>query len=92
MAEKVIPLGHKVLVKQEKASDTYGDSGIYIPESQQSQAHKAIVVSIGELVQGVQEENCVQYSANATPVNMMHNGEKHLLIDQHDILAIIVNV
>jgi len=92
MTEKVIPIGHKVLVKQVKASETYGDSGIYIPENQQSQQLKAHVVSVGDGVQGIMEDDCVQYSENAHPVTMMHNGETHLLIDQHDILAIIVNV
>ena len=92
MIEKVIPIGHRILVKQVKASETYGDSGIYIPENQQSQQLKAYVVSVGDGVKGIMEDDCVQYSDNAHPVTMMHDGETHLLIDQHDILAIIVNV
>jgi len=92
MTEKVIPIGHKVLIKQIEAAETYGDSGIYIPETQQSQQRKAYVISVGEAVQHIEEGNYVQYSEHAKPVNMTHDGELHLLIDQHDILAIIVNV
>tara|TARA_B110000967_G_C18798653_1_gene517232 strand:+ start:595 stop:873 length:279 start_codon:yes stop_codon:yes gene_type:complete len=92
MVEKVIPIGHKVLIKQVKAAETYGDSGIYIPETQQAQQNKAYVISVGEGVQHIQEGNYVQYSEHASPVQMTHDGELHLLIDQHDILAIIINV
>jgi co-chaperonin GroES (HSP10) len=92
MTERVIPIGHRVLIKQLKPSETYGDSGIYIPENQQTQQNKAYVVSVGEVVQGIQEGDCIQYSEYAKPVSMRHDGETHLLIDQHDILAIIVGV
>ena len=93
MTERVIPIGHKVLVKQIKAQETYGDSGIvYIPETAQSQQHKGVVVSVGEVAQGIQEGDCVQYNEHAKPVIMKHDGETVLLIDQHDILAIIVGV
>jgi co-chaperonin GroES (HSP10) len=92
MIEKVIPLGHKVLVKQVEAAETYGDTGIYIPDNQKTQKHKGTVVSVGEVVQGIQEGDVVQYNEHAKPVIMKHDGEDHLLIDQHDILAIIVSV
>ena len=92
MTEKVIPLGHKVLVKQSKAAETYGDTGIYIPDNQQTKKNKGTIVSVGEVVQGIHEGDIVQYSEHAKPVVMKHDGEDHLLIDQHDILAIIVSV
>ena len=92
MTEKVIPIGHRVLIKQQKAAETYGDTGIFIPENQQTQQNKAYVISVGESVQGIQEGDCIQYSEHANPVSMKHDGEIHLLIDQHDILAIIVSV
>ena len=92
MTERVIPIGRRVLIKQVKASETYGDSGIYIPENQQTQQNKAYVVSVGEVVEGIQEGDYIQYSEYAKPVPMRHDGETHLLIDQHDILSIIVSV
>jgi len=92
MAEKVIPVGHRVLIKQVKASETYGDTGIYIPENQQKQQNKAYVISVGDGVKGIEDGDCIQYSESANAVPMKHDGETHLLIDQHDILAIIVNV
>jgi len=90
--EKVIPVGHRVLIKQVKAAETYGDSGIYIPDSQKIQENKAYVISVGDVVQNIQEGDCIQYSEHANAVPMKHDGEDHLLIDQHDILAIIVSV
>ncbi len=92
MTDKVIPIGHRVLIRQQKAAETYGDTGIFIPENQQTQQNKAIVICVGEAVQGIQEGDCVQYSEHANPVPMKHDGETHLLIEQHDILAIIVSV
>jgi co-chaperonin GroES (HSP10) len=92
MAEKVIPIGHKVLIKQVKAAETYGDSGIYIPQTSQSQQLKAYVVAVGDGVQSIIEGDYIQYNEHAKPVSMTHDDEAHLLIDQHDILAIIVNV
>lgn len=92
MTEKVIPIGHKVLIKQQKAAETYGDTGIYIPDSQKTQENKAVVISVGDGVNGIQDGDFVQFSEHANPVPMKHDGETHLLIDQHDILAIIVRV
>ena len=92
MAEKVIPIGSKVLVKQVKAAETYGNTGIYIPETAQSQQLKAYVISVGDAVKGIKDGDYIQYAEQAVPVPMMHHGEVHLLIEQFDILAIIMNV
>ena len=90
--EKVIPIGNKVLVKQVKAKETYGDTGIYIPDAQQTQELKGIVISVGDTVEGIQEGDLIQYGEYAQPVSMSHDGEPHLLINKQDILAIIISV
>tara|TARA_R100000322_G_scaffold167467_1_gene135406 strand:- start:656 stop:931 length:276 start_codon:yes stop_codon:yes gene_type:complete len=90
--EKVIPIGNKVLVKQVKAKETYGDTGIFIPDAQQTQELKGIVISVGDTVEGIQEGDLIQYGEYAQPVPMSHDGEPHLLINKQDILAIIISV
>tara|TARA_R100001530_G_scaffold136374_2_gene116830 strand:+ start:5174 stop:5452 length:279 start_codon:yes stop_codon:yes gene_type:complete len=92
MADKVIPIGNKVLVKQIQAKETYGDTNIYIPDAAQTKELKAYVVSVGDDVEGIEEGDLIQYGEYAQPVNMSHEGEQHLLINKQDILAIIVSV
>ena len=90
--EKVIPIGNKVLIKQLKAKETYGDTGIFIPDAQQKQELKGTVISVGDTVEGIEEGDTVQYGEYAQPVPMSHDGEPHLLINKQDILAIIISV
>lgn len=90
--EKVIPIGNKVLVKQIKPKETYGDTGIYMPDAHKAQELKGYVISIGDDVEGIEEGDLIQYGEYAQPVNMSHEGEQHLLINKQDILAIIVSV
>ena len=90
--EKIIPTGNRVLVRQVEAKSTYGNSNIYIPESQQVKERKAYVVSIGENITEVKEGDLIRYSDHATPIVMKHEGEEHLLINKDAILAVIVNV
>jgi len=86
--EKVIPIGNKVLVKQVKAKETYGDTGIFIPDAQQTQELKGIVISVGDTVEGIQEGDLIQYGEYAQPVSMSHDGEPHLLINKQDIISV----
>lgn len=87
--QKITPIGKRVLVK-EKASDAYyPGTTIMIPETQREKTYKGYVIGVGSETNGINEGDLVQYVDYATPIEMMHNGEKHLLITQADILAII---
>ena len=46
------PVGDRILIKQHKAKETYGNSGIYIPESNQEKEDRGTVVSVGDDVKG----------------------------------------
>ena len=92
MAQQVIPTGNIILIKQLAVKETYGDTSIYIPEAQQSKENKGHIVAIGEEVEEVNIGDLIQYAQFADPVEMNHEGEKHLLIRKGDILAVIINV
>ena len=92
---KVVPIGKKVLIKQDMAPETYGDTGIYIPESERIQECKGVVIAIGEEVEKdgfISVDDTIQYADYITPVEMEHKGETHLLINYGDVLARIVDV
>ena len=59
---KIRPVGDRILVKQHKAKETYGDSGIYIAESNQTKDDRGTVVGIGEDVSGIYEGEVVLFN------------------------------
>ena len=46
---------------------------------------------LGQEVTEVKVGDLIQYVDYATPVEMKHNGETHLLIAQGDILAVVID-
>ncbi len=92
---KVVPIGKKVLIKQDMAPETYGDTGIYIPESERIQECKGKIIALGEELAKEMEiyvGDTIQYADYITPVEMEHKGETHLLINYGDILARLLDV
>ena len=47
------PVGDRILIKQHKPEETYGSTGIYIPESSQEKQDKGTVVAVGDDVKGI---------------------------------------
>jgi len=92
MAQQVIPTGNRILIKQLAEKETYGDTGIYIPDAQKVKENKGYIIAIGDEVEGVGIGDLIQYAQFADPVEMNHQGEKHLLIRKGDILAVIIDV
>ena len=90
--ERIIPTGRRILVLQEEAQETYGNSGIYIPETSQSKERKGTVVALGSEVTLVDEGSVIRYSNHADPIMMNHEGQPHLLMDEGAVLAIVVSV
>ena len=90
--DKIRPVGDRLLIQQHKAKETYGDTGIYIPDAQKVKENKGYIIAIGDEVEGVGIGDLIQYAQFADPVEMNHQGEKHLLIRKGDILAVIIDV
>tara|TARA_R110000824_G_scaffold7830_2_gene35340 strand:- start:3994 stop:4266 length:273 start_codon:yes stop_codon:yes gene_type:complete len=85
---KIRPVGDRLLIKQHKAKETYGDSGIYIAESNQVKDDRGTVVGIGENVEGIYEGEVVLFNQFIQPVKVSHMDEDHILLKQSDVWAI----
>ena len=86
---KVIPVGKKILLKQQEIQETYSNTGIFIPESHQEKECKGKVIAVGKDVEEIKDGDFVQYSEHSVPTTMEHNGEEHLLVQAGDVFAII---
>tara|TARA_Y100001972_G_scaffold108167_1_gene137988 strand:+ start:440 stop:712 length:273 start_codon:yes stop_codon:yes gene_type:complete len=82
------PVGDRILIKQHKAEETYGNTGIYIPDSAQEKQDKGTVVAIGDDVKGIFEGEIVLFNQFIQPVKVNHMDEDHILLRQQDIWAI----
>jgi|TARA_R110000823_G_scaffold65221_2_gene153113 chaperonin GroES len=91
MKQQVIPVGKKLLIKQKKA-ETKTASGLYLPEIAQKKEYKGTVVGIGKSVEEIKVGDVVQYTEHCLPTTMQHDGEDHLLIQEGDVFAILVDV
>jgi len=89
MGQQVIPIGKKILIKQKKAI-TKTKSGLYLPETAQKNEYKGTVMGIGQSVQEIKIGDVVQYTEHCLPTRMQHNDEEHLLIQEGDVFAILV--
>ena len=87
--QKIVPVGKRVLIKEKKPGEFFPGTKIMIPDSAKEKTYQGYVIGIGKEVTEVQVGDLIQYVDYATPVEMKHNGEKHLLIAQGDILAVI---
>tara|TARA_B110000196_G_C21152896_1_gene670995 strand:+ start:2529 stop:2810 length:282 start_codon:yes stop_codon:yes gene_type:complete len=93
MSTKAIPVGKRILIKKDEPKETYGGGTIYVPDSHQISEYSGVVISIGKEVSNeIKEGDHVQYADHCVPVEMDHNGEKHLIINQGDILAVLMDV
>ena len=89
--DKIRPVGDRLLIEQHKAAETYGDSGIYIAEVNQTKEDRGTVVGIGDEVQGIFEGEVVLFNQFVQPVKISHMGEDHILLRQQDVWAIVDN-
>jgi len=88
MAEKIIPVGQKLLIKEIKAASKTA-SGLIIPEMAQKITFRGEVVGIGDSVKEIKIGDIVQYAEHAMPTQMKHDGQEHLLLQAGDVYAII---
>ena len=88
MAEKINPVGQKLLIKEIKAASKTA-SGLIIPEIAQKITFRGKVIGIGDSVKEIKIGDIVQYAEHAMPTPMKHDGEEHLLLQAGDVYAII---
>ena len=88
MAEKIIPVGQKLWIKEIKA-ETKTASGLITPEIAQKITYRGRVVGIGDSVKEIKIGDVVQYAEHAMPTPMKHDGQEHLLLQVGDVYAII---
>lgn len=87
---EVRPVGKKVLLKQLEPKETFAGTSIYIPDAQREEECKGYVIAVGKDVEEIKSGDLIQYADYANPVEMQHNGEKHLLVSSGEVLAVLV--
>ena len=92
MAQKIIPVGKKILIKQKEAEKFYKNTAIVIPDIARKKEYKGVVVGVGRSVEDIKIGDIVQYTEHCLPTTMLHNDEEHLLINEGDVFAIIEDV
>ena len=92
MAQQIIPVGKKILIKQKAAEKFFKNTNIMIPDGAQERENVGTVVGVGASVLEIKVGDMVQYTDHCLPVSMKHNDQEHLLIQEGDVFAILVNV
>lgn len=85
---KIKPLGNRVLLKPIEAEEKT-KSGLYIPDSAKEKPLQAEVIAIGDGkdIKVKVGDKVIHESYAGSEIKI--NGEKHLIMDVKDILAII---
>jgi chaperonin GroES len=85
---KIVPLGNRVLIKPLEAEEKT-KSGIYIPDTAKEKPLQALVVAIGDGkdIKVKEGDKVIYESFGGSEVQI--KGEKHLIMDVKDILAIV---
>ncbi len=85
------PIGERVLIKPVKAKEKT-EGGIYIPEEAKEEKKQAVVEEVGKTKDGkdlpLKKGDKVLYGGYSSD-EFEINGEKYLIIDFKDILAIV---
>ena len=92
MAQQIIPVGKKVLILQKEAEKFFKNTNIIIPDKAQERENVGTVIGVGASVSEIKVGDKVQYTDHCLPVPMKHNNIEHLLIQEGDIFAILVDV
>lgn len=87
--QKIVPVGKRILILEKQPGEFFPGTKIMIPETAREKTYQGYVVGVGQEVTEIKVGDLIQYVDYATPVEMKHNGKKHLLIAQGDVLATI---
>jgi chaperonin GroES len=90
--KKVIPMGNRVLIKQDPKIETVQNGLIYLPETEQHQPPLGIVISAGPKCEQVKEGDYVQWPMEVNATAFMHDDEEHIVLAEGAIIAILVDV
>lgn len=84
---EIQPLGLRILVKPQKQEEkTKG--GIYIPDTAKEKKHEGEVISVGTDAVPVKKGDTIMYESYAG-TEITNDGEKYLIMDIKDVLAIL---
>ena len=89
--QKIVPVGKRVLILEKQPEKYYAGTQIAILDTSKSKTYQGYVIAVGKDLPEINVGDLIQYVDYATPIQMKHNGEDHLLIGQGDILAVIEN-
>lgn len=82
------PLGENILVQPQK-SEKKTESGIFLPETSETQSHMGEVIAVGEsdkiMVKPGQTVMYTRYGGN----EIKSGGEVYMIVKNEDVLAII---
>ncbi len=85
----IVPIGERVLLKQQKQTEERTKSGLYIPKSK-DEKKEGIVVAAGTTREGtplsVKKGDRVIYGGYSSE-EIEIDGEKHLIIEFKDVVA-----
>jgi len=89
--QTIVPVGKRILILEKDPEEFYPGTKIVIPATAREKTHQGYVVGVGKEVTEVEVGDLIQYASYATPVEMKHKGQTHLLISQGDVLAVVIN-
>ncbi len=88
---KIRPIGERVLIKPLKAEEKT-EKGIYLPEEAREERKEGIIEDVGTLKNGdpipLKKGDKILYGGYSSD-EFEVNGEKFLIIDYKDVLAVI---
>ena len=89
--QKIVPLGKKVLIKQQVPQKYFKGTSIINPHATNENNCFGHVVAIGKEVEHITVGDLIKYADYVKPIEMEHEGEKHLLLSLADVLAIVID-
>ena len=89
--QKITPVGKRILILEKTSEEFYPGTSIHIPETARKKTYPGYVIGVGKDVKDINVGDLIQYVDYALPIEMMHNNQKHLLIVEGDVLAVISN-
>ena len=89
--QKIVPLGKKVLIKEQKTKEYFKGTSILNPHAADEKSYFGNVVAIGKEVEHITVGDLIKYADYVKPIEMEHEGEKHLLLSLADVLAIVID-
>jgi len=86
----VTPLGTRVLIRPEEATEGRTSAGLYIPETAKEKPQTGIVIAVGDEEEDIKVEIGQKVLfPKYTGTDIKLDGVDHLIMDADDILAVV---